>query len=225
MMKKNSIILLIGILFSLIIVSGVEAGIPCNTTQDCYNYYQDSSYTCEFIQEEMKEGYFCQQTKDCGLWQFTRCEEDFAILKNDCGDEKKKQCLGCREVQVEKREICEVIDEVTGERGNCRIVGGGLSYECSGEPPDIALGEECQVDNDCAPLEYCPDRSSYRISKCVNGKCEEIDFAGGNPCFDEGRGCTPGLDCPENNTTFYLLFGLVIVVFLIILWWKFVKQK
>ena len=142
-MKK---LMLFAILFCIEINLADARGIECDTTQDCYDFYKDSSYTCEYSEDSNDNGKFCGTTIDCGYWQFAGCEGDSVIWKNDCGDKRKEQCLGCREIQTEEREICEVIDEVTGEKGNCRIVGGGMSYECPDAPP-LTITEKEEYNN------------------------------------------------------------------------------
>jgi hypothetical protein len=99
-MKWKYLLIILGILFSLIIISAEARGPACNTTQDCYNIYKNSAYTCEFIGEE--NGYFCMMTKDCGGWTFSRCEGNYGVWENSCNDIRKEPDYRCATCETDK---------------------------------------------------------------------------------------------------------------------------
>jgi len=139
------------------------------------------------------------------------------------------QCpLGYKEVQK---------DSVCKPRKNsfcCTIGHSGLSGDCE----DVVVND---VERKCAFVED--------INDCENlpqnwRRAEELEFWG-RVCpwdyewlkytlncqskmiqnNDEQKGCTPGLDCYENNIIFYFSIGLIVFALLIILWSKFIKKK
>jgi hypothetical protein len=105
-----------------------------------------------------------------------------------CSEEHRDGKM-CGEQPKEPEQLC----------GNGICERGESCYNCPDDCGECAREPECRTDDDCATLEYCPDGSSYRRAMCVNGVCEGLMFAGGSPCFDETRGCTPGMDCEEDE--------------------------
>jgi LPXTG-motif cell wall-anchored protein len=143
-MKKIELFIILALSYFFLVSCVGAKGLVCNITEDCYQFYKSSAYTCESVQEE--NGSFCQATKDCEAWQFEKCEKDFTVWKNNCSDEKKEECLGCKEINLEKQELCQFIGE-TGQK-SCRIVAGGLGYQCSDQPPGMAADEKNLMEDD-----------------------------------------------------------------------------